>query len=89
MLDFLRWSSQTVSGLRHHTVDSKTCLAPSHKSSKCALVLQEMSRSGSASSRCIVNISSTSGTHGNAGQVNYATAKAGVVGLTKSIAKEW
>ncbi|AEO55520.1 hypothetical protein MYCTH_2299448 [Thermothelomyces thermophilus ATCC 42464] len=39
--------------------------------------------------RNIVNISSTSGLHGNAGQLNYAMAKAGVVGLTKTIAKEW
>ncbi|ROW09712.1 hypothetical protein VMCG_02181 [Cytospora schulzeri] len=39
--------------------------------------------------RCIVNISSTSGVHGNAGQANYAAAKAAVTGLTKTIAKEW
>lgn len=39
--------------------------------------------------RCIVNISSTSGTHGNAGQANYSLAKAGVTGLSKTIAKEW
>lgn len=39
--------------------------------------------------RNVVNISSTSGLHGNAGQANYALAKAGVVGLTKTIAKEW
>jgi len=39
--------------------------------------------------RKIVNISSISGTMGNAGQVNYAAAKAGVVGLTKTLAKEW
>ncbi|KAG0289841.1 hypothetical protein BGZ96_006677 [Linnemannia gamsii] len=39
--------------------------------------------------RSIVNISSTSGLHGNVGQTNYATAKAGVVGFTKTIAKEW
>ncbi|KAK7721324.1 hypothetical protein SLS64_001620 [Diaporthe eres] len=39
--------------------------------------------------RCVVNISSTSGIHGNAGQANYAVAKAGVTGLTKTIAKEW
>lgn len=39
--------------------------------------------------RSIVNISSTSGIHGNAGQANYAVAKAGVTGLTKTIAKEW
>ncbi|KAI0967656.1 3-oxoacyl-reductase [Xylaria arbuscula] len=39
--------------------------------------------------RCVVNISSTSGVHGNAGQINYAMAKAGVTGMTKTIAKEW
>jgi 3-oxoacyl-[acyl-carrier protein] reductase len=39
--------------------------------------------------RNIINISSTSGLHGNAGQANYALAKAGVTGLTKTIAKEW
>ncbi|KAK4188429.1 hypothetical protein QBC35DRAFT_496316 [Podospora australis] len=39
--------------------------------------------------RNIVNISSTSGVHGNAGQINYALAKAGVIGMTKTIAKEW
>ncbi len=36
----------------------------------------------------IVNISSVVGVHGNAGQVNYSASKAGVIGLTKSIAKE-
>jgi len=36
----------------------------------------------------IVNIGSVSGLMGNAGQVNYAAAKAGLVGLTKSIARE-
>ncbi|KAF2097570.1 3-oxoacyl-reductase [Rhizodiscina lignyota] len=39
--------------------------------------------------RVIINISSTSGIHGNAGQANYALAKAGVTGLTKAVAKEW
>ena len=39
--------------------------------------------------RKIVNVSSISGTMGNAGQANYASAKAGVVGLTKTLAKEW
>jgi len=37
----------------------------------------------------IVNISSTSGIVGNAGQANYAAAKAGLVGLTKTIAREF
>ena len=36
----------------------------------------------------IVNISSIVGLHGNGGQANYAAAKAGLVGLTKSVAKE-
>jgi len=39
--------------------------------------------------RAIVNISSTSGLHGNIGQANYSTAKLGIVGLTKTVAKEW
>nr|WP_145552355.1 SDR family NAD(P)-dependent oxidoreductase [Variovorax boronicumulans] len=39
--------------------------------------------------RKVVNISSISGTQGNAGQTNYAAAKAGVMGLTKALAKEW
>jgi len=39
--------------------------------------------------RKVVNISSVSGLGGNAGQANYATAKAGIVGLTKTLAKEW
>jgi 3-oxoacyl-[acyl-carrier protein] reductase len=39
--------------------------------------------------RKVVNISSVSGLSGNAGQANYSAAKAGVVGLTKALAKEW
>ena len=37
---------------------------------------------------CIINISSVSGLMGNAGQCNYAASKAGLIGLTKSVAKE-
>lgn len=37
---------------------------------------------------CIVNISSVSGLMGNAGQCNYSASKAGMIGLTKSVAKE-
>jgi 3-oxoacyl-[acyl-carrier protein] reductase len=39
--------------------------------------------------RKIVNVTSISGTFGNAGQANYSAAKAGLVGLTKTVAKEW
>jgi 3-oxoacyl-[acyl-carrier protein] reductase len=39
--------------------------------------------------RKIVNISSMAGLFGNAGQSNYAVAKAGITGLTKTLAKEW
>lgn len=39
--------------------------------------------------RKIVNVSSVSGTMGNAGQANYSAGKSAVVGLTKTVAKEW
>ncbi len=39
--------------------------------------------------RKVVNISSVAGLFGNAGQSNYSTAKAGIVGLTQTLAKEW
>ena len=49
----------------------------------------EVELHGRPNDRSIVNVSSTSGLHGNIGQVNYAAAKAGIVGLTKTVAKEW
>ncbi|GAA5070961.1 SDR family NAD(P)-dependent oxidoreductase [Nocardia iowensis] len=39
--------------------------------------------------RKVVNISSLAGTGGNAGQANYSSGKAGIIGLTKALAKEW
>ncbi|MEU8900128.1 SDR family oxidoreductase [Nocardia sp. NPDC048505] len=39
--------------------------------------------------RKVVNISSIAGTGGNAGQANYSAAKAGLLGLTKTLSKEW
>jgi 3-oxoacyl-[acyl-carrier protein] reductase len=46
-------------------------------------------QSGQTVFRKVVNISSTSGVYGNAGQANYAAAKSGINGLTKALAKEW
>lgn len=37
---------------------------------------------------CIINITSVAGMMGNAGQCNYSASKAGLIGLTKSVAKE-
>ncbi len=50
---------------------------------------KEQAANGRANPRKVVNVSSVSGVYGNAGQVNYSTAKAGITGLTKTLAKEW
>lgn len=50
---------------------------------------KEKEETGSAKARKIVNISSTTGTRGNVGQVNYAAGKAGIIGVTKTLSKEW
>jgi 3-oxoacyl-[acyl-carrier protein] reductase len=49
---------------------------------------QEMAE-GKRVHRKIINISSTSGVAGNPGQVNYSAGKMGIVGVTKTLAKEW
>lgn len=54
-----------------------------------ASVKAERAAGGPRITRKVVNISSLAGTAGNAGQANYSAAKAGVVGLTKAMAKEW
>ena len=50
---------------------------------------KEQAATGRAKARKVVNVTSASGVYGNAGQVNYSSAKAGITGLTKSLAKEW
>ncbi len=52
--------------------------------SKAAVKLMVKQRSG-----CIINMSSVVGQSGNAAQANYSASKAGVIGLTKSLAKEF
>jgi 3-oxoacyl-[acyl-carrier protein] reductase len=59
-------------------------LAPSWRESA-----KQEAADGNEVFRKIVNITSISGTMGNAGQANYSAAKAGVTGLTKTVAKEW
>jgi 3-oxoacyl-[acyl-carrier protein] reductase len=50
---------------------------------------KEIEQSGSANCRKVVNISSVSGTTGSATQIAYSAGKAGVIGVTKTLAKEW
>ena len=56
-------------------------------------VIREFSRReaerGERVVRKVVNISSIAGIFGNAGQVGYGAAKAGIIGLTKALSKEW
>jgi len=56
-------------------------------------VIRHLSRAekeaGQERVRKVVNISSAAGLFGNAGQTNYAAAKAGIVGMTMTLAKEW
>lgn len=50
---------------------------------------QEIAETGRARCRKIVNISSVSGTTGSATQIGYSAAKSAVLGMTKTLAKEW
>jgi 3-oxoacyl-[acyl-carrier protein] reductase len=64
-------------------VISKNLKSVYNYSQACSSVMLRQ-RSG-----CIVNMSSVVGLHGNAGQCNYAASKAGIIGLTQSLAKEF
>lgn len=56
-------------------------------------VIRKMSKaeqeSGKRVMRRVINISSVAGLFGNAGQINYAAGKAGIIGMTMTLAKEW
>jgi 3-oxoacyl-[acyl-carrier protein] reductase len=56
-------------------------------------VLRDLNKADQAAGRRVirkvVNISSVAGLFGNAGQVNYSSAKAGILGMTQTLAKEW
>lgn len=56
-------------------------------------VIRDLSKADQAAGRRVVrkvvNISSVAGLFGNAGQVNYSSAKAGILGMTQTLAKEW
>jgi len=51
--------------------------------------VREESALGVCIRRKVVNVSSVAATGGSAGQTNYSAAKAGIIGLTRSLAKEW
>ena len=70
----------------HVTVPFKVCRAAAPHMREPAKVERD---EGREVFRKIVNTSSTSGVFGNAGQANYAAGKAGVQGLTRTLAKEW
>lgn len=55
----------------------------------CNAAMEEIEKMGKATARKIVNVSSVAGVGGNLGQVNYSSAKAGIIGLTKTMSKEW
>jgi 3-oxoacyl-[acyl-carrier protein] reductase len=61
-----------------------TNLTSAFKVTKPVIKVMSKQRSGR-----IINIASTTGVHGNAGQANYAAAKAGLIGFTKTLAREY
>jgi len=53
------------------------------------IITKKEAAEGKTTHRKVVNISSIAGTGGNAGQVNYSAAKAGIIGVTRALSKEW
>ncbi len=50
---------------------------------------QEKSEGKTPEPRCVINVTSVAGLHGNTGQINYSAGKAAVVGMTRTLAREW
>ncbi|HUZ19306.1 MAG TPA: SDR family NAD(P)-dependent oxidoreductase [Acidimicrobiales bacterium] len=78
---------QFMAMLEIHTI------APFRLLRAAAPILREAAKKEQAEGRevfrKVVNVTSVSGTMGGVGQANYSSAKAAVVGLTKTLAKEW
>ncbi|SDP77465.1 SDR family NAD(P)-dependent oxidoreductase [Desulforhopalus singaporensis] len=55
----------------------------------CDAAQKEMEEGKTVPARKIINISSIAGIGGNVGQANYSAAKSGIIGLTKTVGKEW
>ncbi len=53
------------------------------------ILARKEAETGAVRARKVVNISSIAGLYGNAGQVSYSSAKAALVGMTRTLAKEW
>ena len=89
------WDSvvQKMTDEQWHAIIDVHLTAPFQIMRAAAPVFREKAKTEAAAGqevfRKVVNISSIAGTGGNAGQINYSAAKAGILGLTKAMAKEW
>jgi len=89
------WDSviQKMTDEQWHAIINVHLTAPFQILRAAAPVIREKARAeaeaGQEVFRKVVNISSIAGTGGNAGQINYSAAKAGIIGLTRTMAKEW
>ena len=89
------WDSvvQKMTDEQWHAIIDVHLTAPFQIMRAAAPIFREKSKAEAAAGqevfRKVVNISSIAGTGGNAGQINYSAAKAGILGLTKAMAKEW
>ena len=82
-----RWgrSARKKLGMQNHFVGlGRDCAAAPYMREAAKKEMEN----GKPEPRCIINVSSTSGLHGNVGQANYAASKGGEIALTKSLARE-